>query len=161
MQNNLIDAISSGLHGRFTHIDPQKALVGLTPKIARKKPQSVSHFCWELLHHTVIWQETFLNQIKGEILDWNEIEDTINWPTQEAMKDDSDLQKLLDRFRVGIEETKNLMQTVDFTQTSVGKPALSIVKLFLCLLQHMSLHVGQIVTVRQCLGDWPPKQVKG
>ena len=87
MQNKLISAISSGLHGKFTHIDPQKALVGLTPENARKKPQNVSHSSWEQLHHIMVWQDSLLKQIKGEALDWNEIDNTINWPTQEAMED--------------------------------------------------------------------------
>ncbi|MFX0052356.1 MAG: DinB family protein [Candidatus Hodarchaeota archaeon] len=156
MQDQIINAIASGLKGKWTHINPKKALVGLTPTIAKKKPNNDAHSCWELLHHIVVWQDAINRHIQGESIDWNEIEETDNWPTMEALKDDSNFDSLLNRFYSSIEETTNLVNSVDFTQTSAGKPELSVIKLFLVLLQHNSYHIGQIITVRKCIGDWPP-----
>lgn len=156
MQDQLINAISSGFHGKWTHIDPKKAFVGLSPTTAKKKPNINAHSCWELLHHIVIWQDAIIKHIQGETIDWNEIEKKDNWPTAEAMKDDLKFSNLLDRFHSGMEEAKKLLNSVDITKTSGGFPELSIIKLFIVLLQHTSYHIGQIITVRKCIGDWPP-----
>ncbi|MFX0173863.1 MAG: DinB family protein [Candidatus Hodarchaeota archaeon] len=156
MQDQIINAITSGFQGKWTHINPKKALVGLTPTLAKKKSNNNAHSCWELLHHIVVWQDAINRHIQGESIDWNEIEETDNWPTMEAMKDDSNFDSLLNRFYSGIEKATNLVNSVDFTQTIAGKPELSLIKLFLVLLQHNSYHIGQIITVRKCIGDWPP-----
>lgn len=156
MHDQLIKAISSGLQGKWTHIDPKKAFVGLTPTIARKKPKDNIHSCWELLHHIVIWQDTLIRHVQGETLDWNDIETKDNWPTTESTKDDSNFSILLARFYSGVEEAAKLLTKVDFLKTSRGFPELSTIKLFAVLLQHTSYHIGQIIVVRQCLGDWPP-----
>jgi uncharacterized damage-inducible protein DinB len=156
MQAHLIKAISSGLEGKWTHLDPKKAFVGLTPTIARKKPSANTHSCWELLHHIVIWQDTLIRHIQGETLDWNDIETKDNWPTTESMKDDSNFSTLLSRFESGLKEASTLLESVDFLKTSEGFPELSTIKLFIVLLQHTSYHIGQIIAVRQYLGDWPP-----
>jgi len=157
MREQLIKTISSGLQGEWTHIDPKKALDGLTPTIARKKTSTNVHSCWELLHHIVIWQDTIVKHIQGETLDWNDIESKDNWPTAESMKEDSNFETLEARFHSGIEKTNILLNNVDFTKLSKGYPELSTIKLLIVLLQHMSYHIGQIITIRQCLGDWPPK----
>ena len=156
MREQLVNAISSGFYGEWTHIDPKKALANLTPTIARKKPENMVHSCWELLHHIVIWQESIIKNIKGDSLDWNEIVAKQNWPTPEVMKDDSNFSKLLDRFFSGVKEATNLLNGVDFTKKSVGFPELSTIKLYIVLLQHTSYHNGQIITVRKSTGDWPP-----
>ncbi|MHA2232970.1 MAG: DinB family protein [Candidatus Hodarchaeales archaeon] len=158
MQDQLINAISSGFHGKWTHRDPQKALAGLTPAIAKKRPANIDHSCWELLHHMVIWQEAIIRQIKGELLDWNELEKKENWPSDESMQDDSNFHQLLARFNAGIKEAQSLLGGVDFSKT-VGKwPELSAIKLFMVLLQHTSYHIGQILIIRKALGEWPANQ---
>jgi uncharacterized damage-inducible protein DinB len=157
MQDQIINAIASGFQGKWTHINPKKALAGLTPTIAKIKPTNNAHSCWELLHHIVVWQDAINSHIQGESIDWNEIEETDNWPTMEVMKDASNFDNLLNRFSSGIEKAIVLLNSADFSQTSTGMPELSIIKLFLVLLQHNSYHIGQIITIRKCIGDWPPK----
>jgi len=155
MQDQLIYAISSGFYGEWIHIDPKYAFIGLTPTNARKKPEGAPHSCWELLYHIVIWQDTIIRNIQGERLDWKEIEANDNWPTTESMKDDSNYNALLDRFYNNVEKATKLLTNVNFLKTSEGFPELSTIKLYMVLLQHTSYHIGQIITVRQCIGDSP------
>ncbi len=155
MQDQLINAISSGFYGEWTHIDPKYALTGLTPLNARKKPDGSAHSSWELLHHIVIWQDTIIRHIQGETLNWNDIEAKDNWPSTESMKDDSNFSTLLARFYSSVEKATTLLTSVDFLKTSGGFPELSTIKLYIVLLQHTSYHIGQIITIRQCLGDSP------
>jgi uncharacterized damage-inducible protein DinB len=160
VQTQVIEAITSGLHGKWTHIDPKKALAGLTPANAKKKSNGIDHSCWELLHHTVFFLEVIINQIKGQAPNWHELEsseNSENWPSVESMQDDSNYHKLVDRFQAGIEDAQNLLEQADFAKMPAGKPELSTIKLFLVLLQHTSYHIGQIITIRKCLGTWPPE----
>jgi uncharacterized damage-inducible protein DinB len=153
MKEQVIEAITSGLIGEWTHIDPKSALVNLNPSKAKIKPDNVSHSPWELLHHIVIWQDALLAQIKGASLDWNEVEKKDNWPTSESMQDDSNFSSLLNRFYSGIEEAQELLKRVDFISTYGHFPELSVIKLYLVLLQHTSYHLGQILTIRKINGE--------
>ncbi|MHA1451165.1 MAG: hypothetical protein ACTSP4_17325 [Candidatus Hodarchaeales archaeon] len=66
---------------------------------------------------------------------------------------------LVEKFTSGIEEAKELLSKVDFSSTfSLGDklPPLSTIKLYMVILQHNSYHLGQLVTIRKCIGDWPP-----
>ena len=158
MKKQLINAISSGLHGEWTHTDPKRALAGLTPINAKKKSTKSTHSCWELLHHIIVWQDTIINNIKGENLDWREIESQDNWPTEESLTDDSNFLDLKNRFLAGIEEAQDLLKQTDFTEMSRGYPELPKIKLYITLLQHTSYHLGQIMSLRKNLGDWPPSK---
>jgi len=71
------------------------------------------------------------------------------------MKDDSNFNTLLNRFYTNVEKATKLLTNVDFLKTSEGFPELSTIKLYMVLLQHTSYHIGQIITVRQCIGDSP------
>ncbi|MFQ5979710.1 MAG: DinB family protein [Candidatus Heimdallarchaeota archaeon] len=153
--DHLMNAISSGFHGKWTHLNPQKALAGLTSTIAKKKPNKIDYSCWDLLHHIVFWQDVIIRQLKGDLLDWNELEKKENWPSPESMLDDSNFHQLLDRFSAGIKEAQNLLGGVDFSKTAGKWPELSAIKLYMVLLQHTSYHIGQIIVIRKYLGEWP------
>ncbi|MFX0126272.1 MAG: DinB family protein, partial [Candidatus Hodarchaeota archaeon] len=70
MSDTLIKVIVNGLHGKNTHLNPQKAVEGLSPTSARNRPSAELHSCWDILHHIVVWQEGILRAIKGEKVDW-------------------------------------------------------------------------------------------
>ncbi len=158
MKEQFIDAVTSGLQGKWTHIDPKRALKELTPATAKKKPQDFEHSCWELLHHIVLWCEIIIKQLKGEAPNWNETQKIEDWPSPESLQDDSNFYELLDLFFSYIEEAQKLLNEVDFTKMSAGWPELSIPKLYMVFLQHTSYHIGQIVVIRKILGDWQEKK---
>ncbi|OLS21303.1 MAG: hypothetical protein HeimC3_36200 [Candidatus Heimdallarchaeota archaeon LC_3] len=158
MNDKLVDALSKSFHGEWTHIDPKRALKGLTSENARKKPKGFDHSCWELLYHIVTWQKTLLKNIKGQEIDWNKIEQEDNWPNEEILKNDENFSELVETFYSGINESKELIKNVDLLnekEISIGPKELSIIKLTIVLLQHTSYHLGQIVSLRKFLGDWP------
>ncbi|MGY5854907.1 MAG: DinB family protein, partial [Candidatus Thorarchaeota archaeon] len=79
----LIKMLSDGLYGKYTHLDPKKAINGLTAEIASKKPKGNSHSCWELLYHMVAWQDFALRSLDGEEVTWDEIV-AKEWPSDET-----------------------------------------------------------------------------
>lgn len=111
MQDILVSALIQGLYGKHIHIEPLEALKGLSPSIARKKPSNQLHSCWEILHHIVIWQEAIINAIKGEKVDWDDIEKNNNWPSEDRMQDDSDFVNLVTKFRTDLFEVEQLIKS--------------------------------------------------
>ncbi len=154
------DAVVSGFHGKWTHIDPQTAVKGLTLEKARQIPKNLSHSAIELIYHIAIWNETIMKQVRGESVDWNEVEETEDWSPADNSAEDMDLSAIIVRFEDSIANTEKFLAGADFSVKSKGYPELSIIKLYLVMLQHTSYHIGQIVTIRQCLNDWPPPDYK-
>lgn len=154
-----IEAIISGLAGEFIHSDPKAILKDLTPEIARKRVPPYDHSIWDLLYHTVIWNDIFLTNIKGSLANWGPEH---NWPPEADKKNDQNFIELLQRFDDNIAEVKSLLQkeNIDFSkkqELSDNNPVeLSVIKLYVTILQHISYHMGQIACVRKMVDDWPP-----
>ncbi|MHA2125463.1 MAG: DinB family protein [Promethearchaeota archaeon] len=157
MKEQLIKDLSSGLTGALTHLKPMKAVEGLTPTTARKKPSNKYHSCWDLLHHTVIWQDILLKNLDGEYLDWSRL-DVENWPSKESLSKDDNFLELVKKFDKNLELAATKLEKIDFmTGIKIGPehtPDVTFFRLFLVFLQHTSYHLGQMVTTRKLLGDW-------
>ena len=159
MIDALNDAILSGLKGAFIHNDRLTILKGLTPAIARKKALGFDHSCWDLLYHTVIWNDIFIGNIKGNLENWSP---SNNWPSPDEKKNDHEFDTLVQRFEVNLQEVKNLLTSspLDFNlKRKLNQEEnfeLSTVKLFITILQHISYHIGQIACVRRMVDDSPP-----
>ena len=158
MNQSINDAIISGLKGEHIHSDPLNILKGLTPATARKKAPGYDHSCWDLLYHTVIWNDIFLNNIKGSEQNWNPKD---NWPQADEKEQDENFYDLIQRFNDNLQEVKNLLANpnLDFKDKQKIIPnetiELSTIKLFMTILQHISYHIGQIACVRKIVDDWP------
>ncbi|MFX1250577.1 MAG: DinB family protein [Promethearchaeota archaeon] len=161
MKQQLIEDIKSGLLGRLTHLEPEKVLEGLSPTVARKKPSEETYSCWDLLYHTVFWQDILLKNINGEVIDWSKIEAKNNWPSAVHLTKDANFKDLTEKFYENIKNAGNILEKVDLGKgVKIGPehtPEVSNFRLFLVFLQHTSYHLGQIVTVRKFLEDWKQK----
>ena len=157
MENQILNDLSSGLVGELTHLHPKKAVKGLTPAIARKKPTNLDHSCWDLLHHTVFWQDILLKNLEGKIDNWFPPDDK-NWPSDEYLNKDENFFGLLEKFNKNLEKATNKLKNITLTdKITIGAPLppdLSYFRILLVFLQHTSYHLGQIVTTRKLLGDW-------
>ncbi len=156
LPDEIIPMVLRGLKGKNTHLPPEKALEGLTPEIARTKPPNNYHSCWELLHHTVVWQEAILEAIMGKEVDWKVISDANNWPGEEYLADDSNFINLVEKLTQGFAKAQELAKTVDLTKPMPAWGDAPVLQAFFVLLQHNSYHLGQIVAVRKMLGNWSP-----
>jgi hypothetical protein len=157
MEKQILKDLSSGLVGELTHLHPKKAVKGLTPDIARKKPKNLEHSCWDLLHHTVFWQDILLRNLEGEKGNWFPPHDK-NWPSDEYMTKDENFFGLLEKFDKNLEKATSKLKNFNLMESiTIGAPLppdLSYFRIFLVFLQHTSYHLGQIVTTRKLLGDW-------
>ena len=158
MREQLIKDLSSGINGFLTHLEPKKAVEGLTPTIARKKPSNKYHSCWELLHHTVFWQDILLRNLDGKFIDWSTISNEENWPSDDYLSKDDNFIELVKKFNKNLEIATKKLDKIDLMKgIKIGPehtPDVTYIRLFLVFLQHTSYHLGQIVTTRKLLGDW-------
>ncbi len=154
MKDQLVKIIINGLHGKNTHIKPEKVIAGLNPDNASKKPEESNHSCWELLHHIVVWQEAILEAIEGKKVDWKEVEKNHNWPSDEYLSNDSNFSSLVDKFLLGISKAEKLANSVDLHKPLPAWSEAPVIQTFIVLLQHNSYHLGQIITTRKNLGLW-------
>ncbi len=158
MRKQLIKDLSNGLIGDLTHLAPMKAVEGLTPTTARKKPSNKYHSCWDLLHHTVVWQDILLKNIDGKFIDWSTISNEDNWPSDEYLSKDDNFIELVKKFNKNLEMAATKLEEIDLMKgIKIGPehtPDVTYFRLFLVFLQHTSYHLGQIVTTRKLLGDW-------
>ena len=162
MKKDAIEAIQSGLKGAFIHSNPLDIIEGLSPELAMKKVEGFNHSIWDLLHHTVIWQDIFISNIKGQEISWDPKH---NWPAMDDYKNEKNFDDLLSRFRSGIEETNTLLEEkkLDFTRkqrlSSEADFELSTIKLFMTILQHLSYHIGQMAVIRKIVdNNWPKRE---
>ncbi len=157
MEKQLVKDLSSGVIGALTHLHPKKAVEGLTPSIARKKPTNLDHSCWDLLHHIVFWQDILLKNLNGEFMDWFRPYDK-NWPSDEYLSDNDNFLGLLDKFNKNLQivaakiENINLMDRIKIGSSLSSE--VTYFRILLVFLQHTSYHLGQLVTTRKLLGDW-------
>lgn len=154
MKEQLVKVIINGLHGKNSHVNPKKAIEGLTPENARKKPDNSNHSCWELLYHIVVWQEAIFEAIEGNKVDWQEVSKIHNWPSDEYLSKDSNYPNLVNKFFQGISKAEKLANSVDLHTPMPAWTEAPVIQAFIVLLQHNSYHLGQIVTTRKNLGFW-------
>lgn len=153
MQESLVKTFIDGLYGKNTHLEPKKALEGLTETNARKKPAD-NHSCWENIHHIVVWQEGLIEAIKGNKVDWSEISKNQNWPTEIQLSNSSNFPNLVKKFLNGLSRIEELLRTVNLDKQMPAWDDAPVLQAVIVLLQHNSYHLGQIVAVRKMLDDW-------
>jgi len=158
MEEQLIKDLSDGITGSLTHLAPMKSVEGLTPTVARKKPSDKYHSCWDLLHHTVYWQDILLKNLEGKFLDWTSLTNEDNWPTNEQLSKDENFIELVKKFKENLNIASRLFENIDLMNRikifPKNSPDVTYFRLILVFLQHTSYHLGQIVTTRKLLGDW-------
>jgi len=155
MKEIIPETIKRCLRGRDAHIAPLKALKGLTPEMARKRPSPNAHSCWELLYHIVLWQDVCLDAVRGNNVDW-EAAQKKEWPSQKMMSDDTQWGKLVSKFEKGLKEASQLVEQVDLAKPIPAWGGAPTLQVLMVVVQHNSYHIGQIVATRIALGYWPP-----
>jgi len=139
-------------------IPPAKALDGLTPDQAERHAEGHTHSVAEIVAHMAFWQNWFCRRLDGvhepmvssAALGWPE-------PTPGGWND------LKSHFLVGLERVAMHGDAASALDQPIS-PALEFPPLaqftvrdaLVHVAQHNSYHLGQIVSLRQALGLWPP-----
>ncbi len=159
MIERLEKSIKNGLRGKFTHVDPLKAIDGLTAETARLIPENAEHSCWQYLYHIVYWQDLMLSALRKESVDWPKNNEQ-SWPNDSELKNDDNWNILVKKFKDGLADADNMTKTIESTDDLPAWPKVPPFAAYLVLNQHNAFHIGELVATRQALGIWPPPDYK-
>ena len=151
--------LSSVLRAEGVHLGPGAVLDGLTAEQAHAKPQGLPHSIAEIVAHICYWQEWFngcaiagFTGISEHAVD--------GWPAVPADGWDA----LRTQCLRSIEEAQRIAAESDslgdpLLPPSVHMPSLATESRGSGILHaavHSSHHIGQMITMRQLMGLWPP-----
>lgn len=148
-----LTAFDAGFH------NPSVVLEGLTEEQATAKPTGVPHSIAEIVGHMLYWQE-FFNGIAREGFQGFPQHAAEGWPVMEPGGWDD----LRTRYLASVEMTQQLavkserlnekLLPTDFPLPFWGRESVGSGLLHAAM--HNAHHLGQVVTLRQLMGLWPP-----
>jgi hypothetical protein len=151
----LRDHLLELLRGGHAHANFEKALAGLSPELRGRKAPNLPHTIWQLLEHLRIAQwdiVEFSRDAHHASPPWPEG----YWPKTEAPPDDAAWNHCVDSFNRDLQAMRDLVadpQTDLYAKLPWGDGQ-TVLREVMMLADHDAYHLGQIVSVRQALGDW-------
>jgi uncharacterized damage-inducible protein DinB len=151
--------LTSVLRGEGVHLEPAAILDGLTADQAHAKPHDLPHSIAEIVAHICYWQEWFNDAVVSGFTGIAK-HAVDGWPAVPP----GAWEALRTRYLHSIEEAKRIAAESDsldkpFLPSGLDIPSLANESRGAGLLRaavHSSHHLGQIITIRQLLGLWPP-----
>jgi uncharacterized damage-inducible protein DinB len=137
----------------MAYMRPAHVLEGLAPEVAARRIPGVSHSIVEILSHMVFWQSWFLDRCGGAALPVP-THAAEGWPAASG----EDWTRMREQFLADLERAVRLPKDgrVDPPIEVPPMDAYTIEDALTHVATHNAHHLGQIVTVRQALGAWPP-----
>jgi len=145
------------LYGQGAHALTLNSLEGLDEKLARERPANATHSIYQILAHMIYWQEYELQKIAGENPSYPAHAGE-SWLTEPAPKNLQALGETIQRFAEGLKRYEALLANpaTDLERTIEVKKNETVRDVIVMIIAHNSHHLGQIITLRQQLGAWPP-----
>ena len=112
------EVMRESLVGEYTHSSVLEALESLSHDQAIEKPIANSSSSYEILFHMIIWQDTFLKNIRDEFADWGEANRIANDEIKEEIQKilpNKKWKELVNDFKQGFKEAEKLLETVDLS----------------------------------------------
>lgn len=130
----------------------RKALDGVTAESAMWKPEGADHSIWELVNHTIFWNERWLQRYRGELTKPQDVENTSTFRPE-----DSDWQATLTHLWAVMDEWRGNLETI--TDEKLESPVNEQYQApWRSPLAHQNIHnayhIGQIVLLRKLQGSW-------
>lgn len=147
------------LRGRGAHVDPVAAVADLTAEQAGLRAPGQPHTVWQIVSHLSYWMEAELQAIEGN--GRPAANRGPDWPAAAGPADEAAWRHDLALFRLELDQLATLAGARASTLARIvhraGDERTDTVESVLWqLVAHHAYHTGQIVSVRQALGLWPP-----
>jgi uncharacterized damage-inducible protein DinB len=139
----------------FAFMPPRRVLDGLSFEDAERRVPGIRHSVVEIVAHLVFWQNWFLSRCSGEAVPMA-AHAADGWPAASA----DDWARLRAEFLNGLDRARSL-PVEGRINPPIEFPPLAeytIDDAVVHMAQHNAHHLGQIVTLRQALGAWPPPE---
>lgn len=151
LRDHLLELLRCG----SAHLDFDKAIADLPADLRGVRPEGTPHSVWELVEHLRIAQ--------WDILDFSRNPDYVHldwpkdyWPPTPAPPDGAAWEESLAAFRRDLKAMQDLVAdpNTDLYAKIPWGDGQTILREAMLVADHNAYHLGQIVTVRQTLGDW-------
>jgi uncharacterized damage-inducible protein DinB len=144
----------------FAYMPPGKLLDGLTAAQAARRVPGAPHTIVEIVAHLVFWQNWFLERTTGRPVPMAS-NASQGWPAADELGWD----ELRADFLNGLERAVAMAETPQALSARV-EPAIEFPPLaeytvraaITHVAMHNAHHLGQVVTLRQMIGAWPPPE---
>lgn len=151
LRDHLLELLRCG----SAHLDFDKAIADLPAELRGVRPEGTPHSVWELVEHLRIAQ--------WDILDFSRNPDYVHidwpkdyWPPTPAPPDDAAWEESVAAFRKDLKAMQDLVADpkTDLYAKIPWGDGQTILREAMLVADHNAYHLGQIVMVRQMLGDW-------
>lgn len=146
------------VRGAHAHLAAPAALAGLSQRHAEARPSSGPHSIVEIVAHMTFWQGWFLDRCDGRSTPMISSA-ALGWPAVAAGEWETVRTQFEDGFARGLALAKDRtrldsllsppIESANFTDYTV-RDTLTHIAI------HNAHHLGQVITLRQQLGSWPP-----
>lgn len=151
------EALRDQIYGVNAHLNILHALEGLDPTAAGEFVGRAPHTIHQILHHMIYWQDITLARLRGE----NPASPPTaapGWDFPPAPEDASAWEASIACMAEGLRGLEAILAdpSVDLASIPHRTRTESVREEILMIQGHNSYHLGQIVSLRQGLGTWPP-----
>jgi hypothetical protein len=149
----IIGELAKLLLGGTAHLSLTDALKGLQPRLRGVKPDNMPYSIWQLVEHIRIAQWDmfqFCRDADHKSPKWPEE----YWPQEGAPEDESAWKGSLSQINSDLDEFIELMEHSDIYQKLPHGSGQNILREALQIADHNAYHIGEIIAIRRCLGDW-------
>ena len=150
--------LHSVLRGAHAYLSPAASLAALSHEQAARRGSNGGHSIAEIVAHMAFWQDWFLDRCDG-IATPTPAPASLGWP---AVQDHA-WGAVLERFEQGFARALALADDEERVRQSVSPPIefghlakYTTADVLTHLALHNAHHLGQVITLRQQLGAWPP-----
>lgn len=142
----------------IAYMPPGRALEGLTSETAERCPHNAGHSVAEMVAHLTFWQRWFLQRCQASP-DPMPLTAHTGWPAVAP----GSWPEIHKSFLAGLERAAALGDQTAMLDQRIA-PAIAFPPLasytvrdaLIHIANHNAHHLGQVVTIRQLLGAWPP-----
>jgi len=145
------------LYGKGAHVFTLNSLEGLDEKLVGERPANAPHSIYQLLAHMIYWQEYEQQKIAGENPSYP-AHAADSWLSKTAPENLQVWHETIQRFMEGLKRYEALLAdpATDLERVIEIKKNETVRDVIAMIIAHNSHHLGQIITLRQQLGAWPP-----
>ena len=144
--------IALALSGKNAHVASKDVVAGLSWRLAGRRPDGAPHSVFQIVNHMTYWQEWVIRWFDGE-KPRAPRHAASGWPGTTVPASAREWQQAVRRFRRGLADLARRSSAGDVL---VKRGKSSGLEMLQAIASHTSYHAGQIATLRQVLGSWPP-----
>lgn len=155
----LRQTLTEVLRGGQAHVGLEAALAGLRPEWRTHRPPGL-HSIWQLTEHIRLTQHDIVRytlDASWRSPPWPEG----YWPENHSDLSEAAWQATLKGYHRDLQDLLALVQDPqrDLTAELPHRQEHTYLRQILLAADHTAYHIGQIVSLRRALGDWPPQRL--